>query len=346
MRATILGHATALAAPLLLGIALMPPVARGAQTLADCAAIEDPDARLRCYDNLARPLPPAPAPVADIPVIELPSEEGYLTEVWNLGAAEKRIGITNIRPHRPSYLLLWRWSNGANQTPTSPAPNNSVTTPLDLDNNELKYQISAKAELIPRDTFESLGLNHIRLWFAYTQQSHWQVYSKSSSRPFRETNYEPELILTYGFDNRERGLKLVNLGVAHQSNGRSAPESRSWNRLYLQGGWEWGQYTLLARAWMNADTEDNPDIGEYIGRADAVMRWDSADRTQMISVLLRSNLRGGDSRGFAQIDWRPLRLSRDVGLHLQASTGYGESLIDYNYKQTTFGIGVSIVDWR
>lgn len=331
----------------LLFAVLMPPATWGAEpTLAQCAAIEDPDARLRCYDEIAKPLPPAPKQVGDVPVIALPPEEGYLTEVWNLGAAEKRIGITNIRPHRPAYLLFWRGSDGPNQTPASPAPNNSVTTPLDLDDQELKFQISAKSELIARDTFESFGLDHLRLWIAYTQQSQWQAYSKSSSRPFRETNYEPELIFTYGLENRARGLKLVNLGFVHQSNGRSAPESRSWNRVYLQGGWEWGQLTLLARAWASFNKEDNPDIGDYAGRADAVLRWDSADRTQMVSLLLRSNLRGSESRGFAQLDWRPLRLSRSMGLHLQATTGYGESLIDYNFKQTTFGIGVSVVDWR
>lgn len=332
----------------LLCVALAPPAASGAEpALSDCAAIGDPDDRLRCYDRIAKPPPVAPpAPETGAAAPGRPAEEGYLTEVWNLGATDKRIGFTNIRPHRPSYMLFWRYSNGPNQTPSSPAPGHTVTTPLDLDDNELKFQISAKSELIARDTFESLGLDHIRLWFAYTQQSHWQVYSESSSRPFRETNYEPELILTYGIDNRTRGLKLVNFGVVHQSNGRSAPESRSWNRIYLQGGWEWGQLTLLARAWASANTEDNPDIDDYLGRGDAVVRWDSADRTQMVSLLVRSNFRGSGGRGFAQLDWRPLRLSRTVGLHLQASTGYGESMIDYNHRQTTFGVGISIVDWR
>ena len=53
------------------------------------------------------------------------------------------------------------------------------------------------------------------------------------------------------------------------------------------------------------------------------------------------------SRGFVQLDWAtPLLDSLGAArLHLQLSSGYGETLIDYNHKQTTLGIGVSFGNW-
>ena len=46
---------------------------------------------------------------------------------------------------------------------------------------------------------------------------------------------------TFGTGNADDGWKLLNLGLVHQSNGRSLPQSRGWSRLYAQGGWEWGR---------------------------------------------------------------------------------------------------------
>ena len=38
-----------------------------------------------------------------------------------------------------------------------------------------------------------------------------------------------------------------------------------------------------------------------------------------------------------------LPLSRDLRIVLQASHGYGDSLIDYNYKQTVVGVGFTFL---
>jgi len=61
-------------------------------------------------------------------------------------------------------------------------------------------------------------------------------------------------------------------------------------------------------------------------------------------VLVRRNPQS--SRGFVQLDWATPVLSSlgALKLHAQLTSGYGETLIDYNHEQTTIGVGVSFGD--
>jgi phospholipase A1 len=303
--------------------------------LEKCRDVPERDARLACFDSATR---------------DRGGPGTYLSNVWNLGPDRERLGIDRVVPHRPLYVLLDRWTNDVNQSPSSPAPGHTAASPLELRSQEVKFQLSFKSELIaPRDLgVDVLGLNSARLWFAYTQQSHWQFYTPSLSRPFRETDYEPELILTLGTANEGEGWKLLNIGVVHQSNGRSEPASRSWNRVYAQGGWEWYRVSVLARAWAripeNPEHDDNPDIKDYLGRGDALVRWDMGG-DYAVSLLLRHTLKARPSRGFAQLDLTTSPLVGPARGYLQMTSGYGESLIDYNFRQTTLGFGFVYRDW-
>ncbi|MCV4593474.1 phospholipase A, partial [Escherichia coli] len=86
---------------------------------------------------------------------------------------------------------------------------------------------------------QSVLLPHADLWLGYTQQSLWQVWNPSESAPFRNTDYEPEVIYVVpvpeGLARLPGGWRwsMAQAGVAHQSNGQSEPLSRSWNRVYL-----------------------------------------------------------------------------------------------------------------
>jgi phospholipase A1 len=47
-----------------------------------------------------------------------------------------------------------------------------------------------------------------------------------------------------------------------------------------------------------------------------------------------------------QVNWAsPFKIGHSSQLHLQFSSGYGDSLIDYNHWQTTIGIGVVFKEW-
>jgi len=83
-----------------------------------------------------------------------------------------------------------------------------------------EIQISIKAKLA-----EGLLFGYGDVWAGYTQSSRWQVYNAEISRPFRETNCEPEAMLVFGTDYHLLGLhgRMLGLSLNHPSNGRGQP---------------------------------------------------------------------------------------------------------------------------
>jgi phospholipase A1 len=208
----------------------------------------------------------------------------------------------------------------------------------------VKFQISWKAKAW-QGVFGELG----DLWVGYTQSSRWQLYDAQRSRPFRETNYEPEILLVFGTRYRLLGWegRLLSAGLNHQSNGRDKPRSRGWSRVTASVGLERAGWTLTLRPWWripeSAAEDDNPDIEDYVGRADAVLVRHVGSHE--VSAMVRHSLRGGEqSHGAAQIDWAfPVR--GNLRGHVQLFHGYGESLIDYNFSTTRIGVGLSLIEW-
>jgi phospholipase A1 len=317
-----------------------------------CASKADNIERLECYDDLsAEHLEELKSIPAKVPVEEKVTEpRSYLTRSWDLDNKDDELlgeHQSPLKPHHVSYLII-RKSSETNQQPFSPS-RGSVTLPVSLDTEEVKFQFSQKAKVLNPVSVHFLGITSFRLWGAYTQQSSWQAFNSGNSSPFRETIYEPELILTMSTGN-QYGLKLVNFGYVHQSNGLNSSLSRSWNRMYLQGGWESDTLSGLVRVWKRipeADGQDDmPDIEDYSGRGDLFLRWAPLDGTQLIGLTLRNNFSLEQNRGFIQLDWAtPIKLNQSAKLHVQFTSGYGETLIDYNFRLTTVGLGVSFRDW-
>ncbi len=302
--------------------------------LETCSSIVNKNDRLACYDRAAATKPPP---------------RSYLTQAWDLDGQgnPSTEGIRRLEPYRKNYVLI-RYTSDINTSPTSPSANHSALSPYPYTNLETKFQFSAKSEIGNYRDLEFLGFRNFRLWGAFTQQAYWQAFNVRNSSPFRETNYEPEIIGTFGTGNAQ-GWKLINLGFSHQSNGRNQPDSRSWNRIYLQGGWEWSDVYVLGRGWWRIPEspakDDNPDLTHYVGRAELVAHW-SPDRDDEVILLLRSNLDPHGHKGYLQLDWAsPFKVGHSSQLNLQLTTGYADSLIDYNHWQTTIGIGIVFKEW-
>lgn len=256
-------------------------------------------------------------------------------------------GKWTIRPYRPNYILplFYRFDQNLSPTPSNPEEPGAEYTSNDIRNTELKFQLSLKTK-VAEDLFDTSA----DVWFGYTQQAHWQVYNEDNSRPFRATDYQPEIFLTQPVtaDLPFNGsLRMLGAGLMHHSNGRSDPISRSWNRIYLMGGAEWDRFSIVPRVWArinneSSDSEDNPDIEDYMGYGDVKFLYDLPNQ-QSVSGTLRYN--PSTNNGAAQIDYI-YPLSSNVNGYLQLFHGYGESLIDYNHKDTAIGVGIVLNDWK
>ena len=346
-------HAKCCAYTAMLSGLLVSQLALGAaqSALMACRELRDDQQRLNCYDALARQSDTREMPAMlaasendeDAPrrQTETVPDISPLAAHWEIDPESKN-GLWTFRAQKPNYFLLGRYTDKVNYQPYD-AYLRSVGDPnVGLDHTESKFQLSFKLK-----TLENLFGRGIDVWFGYTQQSHWQVYNKRISAPFRETNYEPEVFVTIPTDYKLLGLKgrFVNVGFVHQSNGQSNVLSRSWNRIYAQAGFEYGDsFSLLFKPWYRipekSGADDNPHITDYMGNFELVAHYKVGNHS--FSALGRSTFEF--KRGQVQVDWS-YPLYQKLRGYLQFTSGHGESLIDYNQHQNTLGIGVMLTDW-
>ena len=265
--------------------------------------------------------------------------ERTLSKMWELDREDQR-GTFKLVEYLPMYIMPFRYTDVPTEQPISLNPDRPIPEWRDYQHVETKFQVSLKAKIM-QDAF---GKGDV--WVAFTQQSYWQMYNGELSRPFRELNYEPELIFTYplNFSAGNLKMKMIGLSVNHQSNGKEVAHSRSWNRFILMGVFQWNEVLINARLWKRftekSREDDNPDIENYIGRCELSIAYPF--RKNVFNLRVRNNLNFNHNRGHVELNWI-YPLSRDLRILLQASHGYGDSLIDYNYKQTVIGIGFTFL---
>ncbi|MEI7784839.1 MAG: phospholipase A [Betaproteobacteria bacterium] len=344
-----------------------------------CAAVAEDASRLACYDRLAgrQPAPlaapaaqaagggavqaaqdgPAPAqPTATLLAQDAACKDrrlGAWSRFWELDS-QSDCGTFHLRGYRPLSVSLVQ-ADRVNRAPSSLAPGRSATKSTDYRSGEMRLQLSVRTKiasgLLTHDDPEQVD----SLWFAYSQQSYWQIFSEHLSRPFRATDHEPELIYVYPLNLSLPGrwrVRYAGLGLVHQSNGQSLPLSRSWNRAYLMAGADLNERWLLTtRLWQRlperAEDDDNPGISEGMGRAEMRLGW-AVNRDHALSLTLRHAMHAG-GRGSVRLEWfRGLASGSgpsELRLHTQLFSGYGDSLTDYNLRRTVLSVGLSLLDF-
>ena len=353
-----------------------------------CAALSgDNAARLACFDAwagqqawqapaasasasaAASPVADANAPAKPVDttlpatrIIEVARTEGCrdpqysdLSRFWELESGSD-CGTFSFRGYRPITVSVVA-SDSVNRQPTSPSPGHSATESTPYRTTENRIQLSVRTKLAQGLLTQGHPTLKDSVWFGYSQQSYWQLFTPQISRPFRSTDHEPEIMYVYpttaqlpfGWRWRYSGVGLV-----HQSNGQSNPLSRSWNRVYLMTGMELdNRVSVNARIWKripeSSGSDDNPGISDYVGRGELSAFW-NYDQNNTLGATVRHSMARSD-RGSLRVEWLQTLGTGLFGgksnlrLHTALFSGYGDSMIDYNRKRTVFSVGLSLVDF-
>jgi phospholipase A1 len=283
--------------------------------------------------------------VTEAPVAEEKEETSRVLQKRMTLEALNRSSRFVLTPHKRNYLFPLSFTEHPNTAPYQKDDDSSL---LDLSKTEVDFQLSIKI-LLHEDLFGDNG----HLYLGYTNHSLWQVYSDEDSAPFRETNHQPELILSFTNDWEIFGFHnaLNEVVLNHQSNGQGGLLSRSWNRVMLNTVFERGNFAFALTPWYripepeqeypgDPDGDDNPDITDYMGNFELNGAYKHSD--DIFSIMLRNNL-DADNKGAMELGWS-FPISTNLRGQLKYFNGYGHSLIDYNTDMEVFALGIVFTD--
>lgn len=274
------------------------------------------------------------------------SERRALNERMTIEALNRTNRFT-LTPHRRNYIMLASYKDDPNNEPYIAADNQLQN----LRHTEAEFQLSIKI-LLREGIFDDNG----HLFLGYTNQAFWQVYNRDISAPFRDTNHQPELILSFTNDWEIFGFRnVLNEGIInHQSNGQSGELSRSWNRVMFNTVFERGNYVFAFTPWyrLPEDEEDypgdprgddNPDIEKFMGNFE--LNGAYKRKQNIFNVMLRNNLRS-ENKGAVELGWSfPVsQRSQTIRGYVKYFNGYGQSLIDYNDHSQVIALGFIFTD--
>ncbi|MAE58025.1 MAG: hypothetical protein CME69_04045 [Halobacteriovorax sp.] len=246
-----------------------------------------------------------------------------------------------LLPHKGNFLLPISYNHKARENSSRSVLLNEFPERGRYNKElETEFQISFSINIFS----DILGSDY-DFYLGYTHHSWWQVYNKNWSRPFRETNYNPEFFFrkVYSVKGDSNSIQLVlnDMGYQHQSNGQIQELSRSWDRIYIRQIYSWKRLLFTLNLWhrMSDDIDDNPDIQRYLGYGELSIDYRFKKAMAGIRII------PGDRYAGAELSYS-YPLQDNIRFFTKAFYGYGNSLIDYNNKNRRLGIGFILTDPR
>ncbi|MBC76011.1 MAG: phospholipase [Halobacteriovoraceae bacterium] len=246
-----------------------------------------------------------------------------------------------LLPHKGSYLLPISYNSNPNEDVYNVLYNENTRGRGDYYlHSEAEFQISFMT-LTGRRLFGT----EFNLFLGYTHEAWWQLYNEEWSRPFRESNYSPEIFARRMLENTWEvlGGKVVayDVGFVHQSNGQTQELSRSWNRWFFRFAALYGEIFMRATVWSRvpeeSDRDDNPDITKYMGYGE--LKFDRLFSKARFGTRI---VPGTEKQGIELSYSYPWQ--EGLRYYIKLGYGYGLNLIDYNHKTERIGFGISLTD--
>lgn len=273
--------------------------------------------------------------------INQPSEHNDDLSAVEVRATKEQVAKSNnftIAFYKPNYIIPYYYTGSPyNNIYRNQTPGNEKLT-----REEIKYQLSLKVPF-----WKNILGYPSTLYFAYTQLSYWQAYNKEAF--FRSTDYEPEIFLANEINfhlYKDFTLNFINVGAEHQSNGFGNTLERSWNRLYLEATASQGNFMVIMKPWYifhdHSWLVHNPNIGSYLGYMQLIFAY----KLENSVINLRTYGLGvhGGQRTSAELSYS-FKMTPYMNGYLQVFSGYGQSLIEYNHRTNSVGIGIAFSNW-
>ncbi|OGW27992.1 MAG: hypothetical protein A2X56_08620 [Nitrospirae bacterium GWC2_57_13] len=173
--------------------------------------------------------------------------------------------------------------------------------------------------------------------------------------PFHDSSYRPSLFYEVADTDRIRrkgSLPWLQVGYEHESNGKARPESRGMDIFFVRprlffGKPEGTHFRFAPKVWTYLGRGGNSDMKHYRGYSDLLGILDIGKdegffSKSQVSVTLRKGVHW--HYGSLQVD-AAYPMGSTFYLHFQYFNGFGETILDFNKRETQYRMGIMMIAW-
>jgi outer membrane phospholipase A len=138
-------------------------------------------------------------------------------------------------------------------------------------------------------------------------------------------------------------ISAVNVGAVHESNGLGNKQERSWNKAYVEAIASADHWMVSLKPWYvfrDATYQKfNPNMATYLGYGEITLAGKFAK--QVFTLQTYNLIEHGGNYAIGLITYS-FPLTTYLNGFVQVFSGYGQSLIEYNHRTNSIGVGIAL----